>query len=120
MSWSFRTLALSVVLAWGLVPQLACFMPDQARTKSEMDCCEGMSSADCNSANMHDCCQTVVRTNFGVAMKVVRNVVPPVDAINSWIAIQVPVDHDGFRELSIQDSHAPPPDPVVSSSILRI
>jgi hypothetical protein len=120
MSWSFRTLVITVVVAWALVPQLACFMPDQARTKSEMDCCEGMTSVDCNSANMHDCCQTVVRTNFSVAVKIASNVIPPVDAANTWTAILAALAHDGFREVSLQDSHAPPPDPVVSSSILRI
>src|SRR5215470_9767215 len=73
MSWSFRGLVLAVLLGWGLAPQLVCFMPDQTPASSEMDCCKGMA-ADCNDANMSQaCCQTVVRTDIGIAARTTHN-----------------------------------------------
>src|SRR5262245_7357703 len=102
MSWSFRALVLAVVLAWGLAPQLACFMPDQTLSKSEMDCCQGMAG-DCNSANMssHTCCETVVRTDVGIAAKVVRNLIPGFDVAATAIDFSATPQHNDFRELFI-------------------
>jgi hypothetical protein len=120
MSWPFRALVLAVVLAWGLAPQLACFMPDQALTESEMDCCEGMAS-DCSSANMsHACCRTVVRTDVGIAAKVVRNLMPTFDVAERATDISIALPLRVIRELSIHNSHAPPSGALVSSVILRI
>jgi hypothetical protein len=54
-----RVLAVSrvlvVLLAWGLAPQIACLMPEQMATQSEMDCCEGVAT-DCSAANMSQTC----------------------------------------------------------------
>ena len=50
MSRSFRTLALSVAMLWALVPQLACFMPDQM-TETEQQCCKEMAN-DCGGSGV--------------------------------------------------------------------
>jgi hypothetical protein len=120
MSWSFRTVALSAVLVWVLAPQLACFMPSQAAMPSEMDCCKGMA-ADCHRANMsQSCCQTWVRTDLGISTKVVRNPMPPIDSAGDWADPLAGLPGGDFSELSTHNSHAPPPETVVSSSVLRI
>ena len=120
MSWPFRALVFAVVLAWGLVPELACFMPGQTITKSEMDCCQGMAG-DCSSANMsHACCQTPVRTDLGIAAKGIRNVILRFDVAERAIDISIALPSTGSWELSIHKSHAPPAESLVSSVILRI
>jgi hypothetical protein len=120
MSRSFRGLVLAVVLAWGLAPQLACFMPDKALTKSEMDCCEGMSG-DCNSASMTDaCCQSVVRTDVGIAARVARNLMPGFEVAERAVDISIALPHMQSYELSIHQNHAPPHEFLGSSVILRI
>ena len=121
MSCSFRGSVLGVVLACALAPQLVCFMPDETLTQSEMDCCKEMAS-DCSSPKMsHACCQTVVQTDVGIAAKVVRNVIPRFDVAERMVDISATVlRHSSSRELPIHNNHAPPKDPLVSSSILRI
>ena len=62
MSRSFRGLVISLTMAWVLLPQIACFMPD-AMTETEQQCCKEMAN-DCSGSGMsHDCCRTVVRTD---------------------------------------------------------
>ena len=120
MSWPFRAFVLAVVVAWGIAPQLACFMPDQTFTKSEMDCCQEIAS-DCSSANMSDaCCRTLVRTNVGIAAKVVRNIMPRFDVAERATDISIALPPSGSRELSTYNSHAPPAESFVSFVILRI
>jgi hypothetical protein len=120
MSWSFRTLALGVVLAWGLAPQLACLMPDQALTAAEMDCCKGMTG-DCSSANMSQaCCQTTVRTDVGIAAKVVRDVAPRLDVAAATTDILPHVFFAFDGQPPRQADHAPPDNPRNSSQVLRI
>jgi hypothetical protein len=120
MSWSFRTLALGVVVAWGLGPQLACFMPDQALTRADMDCCKGMAG-DCNSANMSQaCCQTAVRTEVGVAAKVVRHVMPRLDVAAATTSTVPDVFFAFDRQPARQKDHAPPDSLGNSSPVLRI
>ena len=120
MSWPFRALVLTVVVAWAIAPQLACFMPDQTFTKSETDCCQQMAT-DCSSANMSDaCCRTMVRTDVGIAAKVVRNIMPRFDVAERAIDISIALPSNGSRGLSIHNSHAPPAESLVSSVILRI
>jgi hypothetical protein len=120
MSWPFRALVLGVLLVWGLGPQLACFMPDQALTPDEMDCCKGMAG-DCSSANMsHACCQTAVRTDVGVTAKVVRHVMPRLDIAAATTHISPDLLSWFDRYLSIETDHAPPDKPGGTSLILRI
>jgi hypothetical protein len=120
MSWPFRTLILGVLLAWGLAPQLACFMPDQALTPAKMDCCKEIAG-DCSDASMtHACCKTVVRTDPGMAAKIARHDVPRLDAAGRTTDIATDffpiVDH----QLSRQTDHSPPDKSGGSSLILRI
>jgi hypothetical protein len=119
MSWSFRAMVLGVVLSWGLLPQLACLMPEQTLTPAEMDCCKGMA-ADCSAPNMsHVCCQTVVRTDVGIAAKVLRHGPPSLNPASSVTTPSSPfVSFD--RQFSKEIDHAPPGSPGVSSLILRI
>jgi hypothetical protein len=121
MSWSFRAVCLAVGLACGLAPQLACFMPSQPLTASEMDCCQEMSN-DCSGANMSDaCCQTVVRTDVGVAAKMIRNLLPPIGAAESGGALSATLPNDVLRDSSVRhNNHAPPPESAVSYAVLRI
>ena len=121
MSLSFRAWVLAVALASGLGPQLACFMPDQTVTKSEMDCCERMAG-DCSGANMsHACCRTVVQTDVGIVAKVFRNLMPTSDVAERAIDdVSIALQNGGFGELFIYNNHAPPPEPLVSFTILRI
>ena len=120
MSWRFRTLVLGLVLAWGLAPQLACFMPDQALTPAEMDCCKEMA-ADCGTANMtHACCKTVVRTDPGVAAKVVRHDLPQLAVADQTPNIVAEFSASFDTQLSRQTDHAPPDEAGGSSLVLRI
>jgi hypothetical protein len=120
MSWSFRALVLSVTLAWAIAPQVACFVPDQTLTKSEMDCCERMAN-DCGGANMnHACCRPVIRTDVGIAAKLVRDFMPQLHVAESTADFSAEPSHSGSQALPFENNHAPPPEPVVSSSILRI
>src|SRR5215471_15170324 len=108
MSWSSRTFVLSLVLIWVLAPQLACFMPSQPAMPSEMDCCKEMAS-DCHRPNMSQaCCQTGVRTDLGIASKVVRNLMPTIDAAADWEDPLARLTSGDFPESSIHNSHAPP------------
>jgi hypothetical protein len=120
MSWSFRALVFSIVLAWGLLPQVACFMPDHAVTPAEMDCCKGMSS-DCSGANMaHACCQTVIRPIVGVAAKVLRTLEPPAIVAEPTVNTATALPQNSALEFLLIHSHAPPADPTISALILRI
>ena len=120
MSLPFRVLVLGVLVSCGLGPQLACFMPDQKLTQSEMDCCKGMAG-DCSAANMSQaCCQTVVRTDTGVAAKIVRYGMPrtEVAAASTHISADSVLPFD--RHLSLPSDHAPPDKSGGTSLILRI
>jgi hypothetical protein len=117
MFWPIRGLVLAVLLAWGLAPQLACLMPEQSATQSEMDCCKRMA-ADCSAANMSQtCCQTAVRTDIGIVAKTSRNMVPLCVASNAIVIL--PSLSASFDPPALKPSgHAPPPGG--SSLILRI
>ena len=120
MSWSFRSLVLTVAVAWGVAPQIACFMPDQTLSQQEKDCCNEMAS-DCGGSNMtHECCRTVVRTDTGIAAKVLRHALPDSVLTNIGIPVVRPMSLDGSRQLATRNNHAPPHDREALSSILRI
>jgi hypothetical protein len=60
MSPSGRVLAFGLAMLWVMVPQIACFMPDQM-TEAEQECCAQMAG-DCSGSGMsHECCRRVVR-----------------------------------------------------------
>ena len=112
---------LAIVVAWGFVPQLACFLPEPMLTEAERDCCEKMAG-ECGGTNMiHACCRTVVRTDVGIASKEVRNVMLQFAAAGEAPDDIVPAPLFSFsRELSLEGDHAPPDKPSGSSLILRI
>ena len=69
-------MVLGVLLSVGLAPQLACFMPDESATQSDMDCCKEMIGA-CTAPNMsHECCQTVAPAQVGLTAKAAYDVMP--------------------------------------------
>ena len=120
MSWSFRALALTVVLVWVLAPQLACFMPEQTVTPAEMGCCEKMAN-DCGATSMSQtCCRPVARTDIGIAAKPIRNVMPGLDTgeITTDIVLFSPL-RLAF-DFSNTTDQAPPDQSALSSIILRI
>jgi hypothetical protein len=120
MSWSFRVLVVGVVMAWGLGPQLACFMPENMLTEAERDCCEKMAS-ECGGTNMsHECCRTVVRSDVGIATKIVRNVMPHFDVASPTAETHVILCLTFFPQFLIADGHAPPGQAGVSFLTLRI
>jgi hypothetical protein len=120
MSWPFRSLVLSVALAWTVAPQLACLMPEQVLTKAEMDCCERMAG-ECSGVSMsHACCRPVTRTDIGIGARVVREVMPVSDLADSMVELSPDPSDGNSHILPNQNNHAPPPGPMVSSSILRI
>ena len=119
MTWSFRALVLSVAMIWGLVPQLACFMPDPTPTPAEMECCKEMMN-DCSGMNMsHDCCRTPPHTDVGIIVKALR-----VSALHMAEAVVFNVESFSVpassRRLSVQDPHSPPHDYEPSLLVLRI
>jgi len=120
MSWSFRTLVLALVMAWGIAPQLACLMPDQTLTPAEMDCCKGMAG-DCSSSNMSQaCCQTTVRTEVVIAAKVVRHVMPRLDVAAATTNINPDLFFAFDGQPPRQTDPVPPDSPGNSSPVLRI
>jgi hypothetical protein len=121
MSWAFRAAVLSLGFACGLAPQLACFMPSESVKADEMDCCQKMASDCGSSANMsHACCKAVMHTDLGIAAKLILNLMPLPDVTNAPENISAVLLQDLVPELPSDSYHSPPPDPVVSSPILRI
>jgi hypothetical protein len=120
MSWSFRALVFGVVMALGLAPQLACFMPENTATEAERDCCEKMAN-DCGGTNMsHECCRTAVRSDVGIATKVVRNVMPHFDVAARTAQTGSVLCLTFSPQFLIETSHAPPGKAGVSFLTLRI
>src|SRR5262245_34600985 len=105
MSWSFRALVFMVVMAWGLAPQLACFMPDPMLAPAEIDCCKKMTN-DCSAPSMsHACCRAVTRTDVGIATKALRNVIPQLDSTGTVTDILPSPLLNSVRKFSKQNDH---------------
>jgi hypothetical protein len=112
-------ISICVVFLWGVAPQIACFMPDQALTQPEMDCCKEMVT-DCGNPSMnHSCCRTVVRTDIGITAEASR-FIPRMDSTTNTLTIFASVLPIGFSETFIHESHAPPPEFGVPFQVLRI
>jgi hypothetical protein len=119
MSWPYRVLILTMVVVWGLIPQIACFMPDQSPTQAEMDCCQ-KKAPDCGEMNM-TCCRTVGPAQIvGINAKPVRNPMPDVDVASAPVSIAVVSLPAALTGSAIPNDHAPPYDSAASSLILRI
>jgi hypothetical protein len=121
MSWTFRALAVAVILAWGFVPQLACFVPEQMLTQAEQDCCAKMAAECGGTMTMsHACCRAVVRPDAGIVTKATRDVMPRVDVAEIWAEAVPVLLPDVSRDTVRQTDHAPPGALTVSSLVLRI
>src|SRR5215471_4643586 len=119
MSGAFRAFILTLVMMWAVAPQLACFLPEQTPTQSEMDCCKGMAG-DCNPTMSRECCQTLARTEVGIAAKVPRHSEAPVQIASvttDAVSVSFTVSH---RQLSNLSDDSPPDKTHSSSLILRI
>src|SRR2546422_10088099 len=120
MSWAFRASVILLVMAWGLVPQVTCFVSEETASQAQRDCCKEMAN-DCSGTNTSmDCCRIVARSDLGVAAKIIRLIQPHVDAaeITPDIAAS-PIPTFTYRLVNLSD-HSPPPDAGVSSLVLRI
>ena len=118
MSWRYRAFVLSIVMGWGLAPQLACFVPDAMFTQAERDCCEKMA-AECGGPMMtHTCCRTVVRTDAGIATKLVRHGMPVFELVERTTDMLQPAATS--RSLPVSSNHGPPDDPSLIPTVLRI
>jgi len=119
MSWSFRILVLTVVAICGLVSQIACFVPDQPLTESEMACCEQMAN-DCGAMDM-SCCRTVPHIDAAVAAKSIRGPMPDVNAAAKLLSTSAEMPAAILADASLRNEHARPVlDAGASSLILRI
>jgi hypothetical protein len=108
MSSSFRGLVLSMAVLWAVVPQLACFTP-------------GQIVADCGNGGMsHECCQVVVQFDVGTPAKTVAKVAPELSLAEAPFETALAVLFAGFNTTFITSDHSLPPDPGISSVILRI
>jgi len=119
MSRLFRIAVVTVVIVWGLAPQIACLLPDRHLTQDEMDCCEKMSG-ECGRMEM-SCCKTVVRTDVpSILAKTVRNMALHTEITPKPVNITFGLTLALFADFAIRSEHAPPPDVGTSSLILRI
>jgi hypothetical protein len=120
MSWQFRALVLGVLVSLGVAPQLACFMPDEPATASDMDCCKERIGA-CTAPNMsHGCCQTVAPTELGLVAKAFRQVMPRLDVAQTPIAPATDSFFETYGQFSRKADHAPPDSHSPASLVLRI
>ena len=112
-------MALSVAMLWALVPQIACFMPDQM-TETEQQCCKQMANNCGGAAMSHECCKTVVRPDVGTLAATIRGIAPDFNVaartFNAAAAVALPQSGD----LAATFIHAPPHDIQASPVILRI
>ena len=119
MSWLFRALALTMMLALGFASQATCLMPEQPATQSEPDCCKQMAS-DCNGTNTSmACCQMVVRTDPAITRANAHDLIQRFNAENA-VDLSTSFTLNDFRERVSRSDHAPPYDSGVSSPVLRI
>jgi hypothetical protein len=110
-------------MLWALMPQLACFFPEEMLTESESECCRQMAS-DCDEANMpqHDCCRTLVQPNVATSAKALRDLNPHFEVLATVIAFETPSLplFDDVAAGSVRNIHAPPDDSYALSLVLRI
>jgi hypothetical protein len=120
MSWSFRAVVFGLLVSLGAAPQLACFMPDQPFTQSDMDCCKEAIS-DCNAGNMsQDCCQIAAPAVVGLATKAVEHVMPRFDLAGMAADIVTDLLFLPDGQPSRYTDYAPPDKGSQASPILRI
>jgi len=118
MSWSFRTLVLSLAALWALAPQIACFMPGQM-TQAEQECCQQMGGDCAGSGMSHECCQTVVRPDVGTLAKL-RDVMPDDNVAERVFETESFFLFVGSHPIAAPADETPPAPSGISSVILRI
>ena len=113
------TVAILLVL-WGVLPALACLLPQRALTPSEMKCCAHMAG-NCGGKMQlsHSCCKPVA--NQGVAVLTAANQVKPI----SMALLVTPLSADSsplaFHSVTREQRvHPPPHGDAPSIEILRI
>jgi hypothetical protein len=118
-----RAIALTLGIFLLLVPQLVCFLPAADATPSESECCQHMTG-DCGDANMQGnaCCPSNVQPSIAITTQIQRHVVPYSAPATDHIAQTVGMPGTVLKSvIPVQgDSHGPPDDPLISSSVLRI
>jgi len=119
-----RWFALTFTMLSALIPQLACFLPEQrVMTASEIECCEHMAG-ECGQAFMqaHECCAGTVRLEVAMVAKACREVSTPEEFTALALSPELPgLPHAIYVvPLLSEANHAPPPHPVSPSPILRI
>jgi hypothetical protein len=101
---AFKVLALTVTMLWALMPQLACFFPEDVHAPSE--CCKRMAG---------DCCETTVREDVAAPAKEIREFTPHFQV--AAFAVTAPLEFDGPE---IRDDYVSPDESHVPVPILRI
>jgi hypothetical protein len=118
-----RAIALMVGILLVLVPQLVCFLPAADATPSESECCQRMSG-DCGEANMQGtaCCPSIAQPSIAIATQIHRHVVPYPVAVRDYVSQTVGMPGAVLKSVvPVQgETHGPPDDPLISSSVLRI
>ena len=109
-----------LLVLWGVLPALACLLPQRALTPSEMKCCAHMAG-NCGGKMQlsHSCCKPVA--NQGVAVLTAANQVKPI----SMALLVTPLSADSsplvFRSATREQRvHPPPHGDAPSIEILRI
>ncbi len=120
----FRWLALTFTMLIALLPQLACFLPEQrVLTATEIECCEHMAG-ECGQAFMqsHECCAGTVRLDAAIVAKARREVSPHDEFTTLVVSPQLPAlpSMTSLVTLRVEGNHAPPPGILSSFVILRI
>jgi len=112
--------ALVLLLAWSLVPAMACTLPDAEMTPAERACCVEMQR-NCSGMDMpasHPCCQKQMRTDqTAVIQKGQRPTQPEAIQILPGTAMVLPVSRVP-EQYSLNVS--PPQSPPSTVAILRI
>ena len=118
-----RAIALTIGIFLVLVPQLVCFLPTADATPAESECCQHMIG-DCGDANMQGtaCCPSNVQPNIAIATQVHRQLVPQAVPVTDFISQTVGMPGTVVKSAILvqAETHGPPDDPLISSSILRI
>src|SRR5438874_3904437 len=109
-----------LLVLWGVLPALACLLPQRALTPSEMKCCAQMAG-NCGGKmqTSHSCCKPA--TDSGSAMLTAASHVKPI----SMASLVAPLSADSsplaFRSMiSERRVHPPPHADAPSIEILRI
>ena len=119
MSRPFRGLAISLTMAWVLLPQIACFMPD-AMTETEQQCCKEMAN-DCSGSGMsHECCRTVVPTDLATVNTANRGIVHDFSLAETGWETGASSLLNAYAGDCLSRNESPPLDSGPSSVILRI